>query len=54
MGSGTAVIVASRMGRNAIGIEILTEYFKQVEEKTMFLQTSMFEESTKYAKAQSS
>ena len=54
MGSGTAVIVANRMGRKAIGIEILPEYFKQVEEKTMFLQTSMFDESKKYAKAQSS
>jgi site-specific DNA-methyltransferase (adenine-specific)/site-specific DNA-methyltransferase (cytosine-N4-specific) len=54
MGSGTAVIVANRMGRRAIGIEILPEYFKLVEEKTMFLQTSMFDESKNYAKAQSS
>lgn len=54
MGSGTAVIVASRMGRKAIGIEICPEYFKIVEEKTMFLQTSMFDESSAYEKAQSS
>lgn len=54
MGSGTAVIVANRMGRRAIGIEIHPDYFKLVEEKAMFLQTSMFDESEKYAKVQSS
>lgn len=54
MGSGTAVIVAHRMGRQGIGIEILPEYFKIVEEKTMFLQTSMFDGSREYAKTQSS
>jgi site-specific DNA-methyltransferase (adenine-specific) len=33
MGSGTTIFVANRMGRNAVGIEIVPEYFKMVEEK---------------------
>lgn len=33
MGSGTTVFVANRMGRNAIGIEILPEYLEMVREK---------------------
>ena len=33
MGSGTTVFVANRMGRNAVGIEIVPEYVKMVEEK---------------------
>lgn len=33
MGSGTAVILAHEMGRNAIGIEIVPEYYKVVCEK---------------------
>ncbi|KAA3659629.1 MAG: site-specific DNA-methyltransferase [Calditrichaeota bacterium] len=51
MGSGTAIIVANRMGRRAIGIEIHAEYFKTVEEKTKSLQINMFEDPIKYAKA---
>ncbi|MDX9697901.1 MAG: site-specific DNA-methyltransferase [Bacteroidales bacterium] len=33
MGSGTTNIVANRMGRNTIGIEILEEYYKMVSDK---------------------
>ena len=33
MGSGTTVFVANRMGRKAVGIEIVPEYVKIVEEK---------------------
>ena len=33
MGSGTTVIVANRLGRNAIGIEIVPEYVEMVKEK---------------------
>lgn len=33
MGSGTTVFVTNRMGRNAVGIEIVPEYVKMVEEK---------------------
>ncbi len=32
MGSGTTVFVAQRMERNAVGIEILPEYFKVVQQ----------------------
>ncbi|OQX88906.1 site-specific DNA-methyltransferase [candidate division KSB1 bacterium 4484_87] len=33
MGSGTTVIVAKRMRRNSIGIEIVPEYFEMVQEQ---------------------
>lgn len=33
MGSGTTNIVAERMGRNTVGIEILEEYYKMVADK---------------------
>jgi site-specific DNA-methyltransferase (adenine-specific)/site-specific DNA-methyltransferase (cytosine-N4-specific) len=33
MGSGTTVEVANRMNRNAIGIEILPEYYNEVKQK---------------------
>ena len=33
MGSGTTIFVAQRMNRNAIGIEIVPEYFKMVKER---------------------
>lgn len=33
MGSGTTLIVANRMGRHAVGIDIVTEYCDVVEEK---------------------
>ena len=32
MGSGTAIMVANRLGRNAIGIEIKTEYFERAKD----------------------
>ena len=31
MGSGTTIVVANRMGRSSIGIELLPEYFEMVE-----------------------
>ncbi len=40
MGSGTTVFVANRMRRNAVGIEVVPEYFKMVEEK---LELPLFE-----------
>jgi site-specific DNA-methyltransferase (adenine-specific)/site-specific DNA-methyltransferase (cytosine-N4-specific) len=33
MGSGTTVIVAQRMMRNSIGIEVMSEYYEMVKEK---------------------
>jgi DNA modification methylase len=33
MGSGTTNIVAQKMNRNTIGVEIVPEYFKEVDKK---------------------
>jgi DNA modification methylase len=33
MGSGTSVIVANRMKRNAVGIDVMPEYFQMVTEQ---------------------
>lgn len=49
MGSGTTVLVARRMGRNAVGIEILPEYFEMVESKLKYHQSQLFEEKRIYA-----
>lgn len=38
MGSGTTIFVAQRMERNAIGIEIVPEYFKLVEDKLNYIE----------------
>lgn len=47
MGSGTTNIVAERMGRKTIGIEILEEYYKMVfdkfERKQNIIQPSLYE-----------
>ncbi len=42
MGSGTTVTVAKRMGRNAIGIEIVPEYFEQVKKKLYPIEYTLF------------
>ncbi len=38
MGSGTTIFVAQKMERNAIGIEIVPEYFKLVEDKINYIE----------------
>ncbi len=43
MGSGTTVLVARRMGRKGIGIEIVEEYYKMVERELNTKQLSLFE-----------
>ncbi len=43
MGSGTTVLVAKRMGRKGIGIEIVEEYYKMVERELNTKQLSLFE-----------
>lgn len=53
MGSGTTILVANRMGRKAIGIEIQSEYIHQVEEKLKSLQPTIFDEKDAYAKVES-
>lgn len=55
MGSGTTVFVAQRMERNAVGIEILPEYFKAVQRvvkpvmETRPSQMALLERKGKYA-----
>jgi len=52
MGSGTAVIVASRMGRRAIGIELSPKFFEMVEEKLVQNQYVLFDGKNEYVRAQ--
>ena len=55
MGSGTTVVVANRLERNAFGIEILPEYFKSVQQSMKAvpdlspIQAALFEGKGKYA-----
>ena len=55
MGSGTSVFVAQRLERNAVGIEILPEYFKQAQMSVQPVveakpaQLALLEKKAKYA-----
>jgi site-specific DNA-methyltransferase (adenine-specific)/site-specific DNA-methyltransferase (cytosine-N4-specific) len=51
MGSGTTLIVANRMRRNAIGIEIVPEYCKMVEKQLKPVELYLFEPKAEYEKA---
>ena len=42
MGSGTTIIVAERMGRNAIGVEIVSEYIDMVKERLESREPALF------------
>lgn len=44
MGSGTTVLVAQRMNRKTIGIEIVEDYFNMVTEKVKNIDNSLFQE----------
>lgn len=48
MGSGTTNVVAKKMGRNSIGIEIMPEYYEMVLEKMESKQLSLFDKKVKY------
>ncbi len=48
MGSGTTVLVARRMGRKGIGIEIVPEYFNMVKKALSTPQLTLFEEQENY------
>ena len=39
MGSGTTIVVSTRMGRNAIGIELVPEYFEMVQSQIALKET---------------
>lgn len=43
MGSGTTNLVAQRMGRNSIGIEIIPEYYNRVKSKLEPVKLTLFE-----------
>lgn len=55
MGSGTTIYVAQRMSRNAIGIEILPEYFELVQKELKFSdpQLVLFEPESTYEEVKS-
>ena len=48
MGSGTTLIVAHRMERNSIGIEIVSEYCQMVKEKLKLLEPTLIRPKAKY------
>jgi len=50
MGSGTTNIVASRMRRNSIGIEIVPEHYKMVKSQIEPVELYLFESKAKYGK----
>ena len=52
MGSGTTNIVACRMKRNSIGIEIIPEYYEMVKKEIQPLELYLIEPKTTYEKYQ--
>lgn len=48
MGSGTTIKVASKMMRNAIGIEIMPQYYEMVKSKVKYQECYLFEKRRKY------
>lgn len=50
MGSGTTNIVAQRMGRYSIGIEIQEQYYDMVKNSILELNYTLFEPETEYGK----
>lgn len=48
MGSGTSLIVAGRMRRNSIGIEIVQEYYEMVKEQLKPLEVYLLEPKLEY------
>lgn len=53
MGSGTTLLVASRMKRNSIGIEIVPEYYNMVKEQLEPVELYLLEPDAEYAKTKS-
>jgi len=48
MGSGTTLIVAHRMRRNSIGIDIVSEYCEMVKKRLNPVELYLFEAKTDY------
>ncbi len=53
MGSGTTNIVASRMKRNSIGIEIVPEYYEMVKSKIQAVELYLLEPKEEYERTKS-
>jgi len=52
MGSGTTIVVAQRMRRNSIGIEIVPEYYKMIKSQLKPVELYLLEPKTKYEKTE--
>ncbi|MBN1997319.1 site-specific DNA-methyltransferase [candidate division KSB1 bacterium] len=52
MGSGTTNLIAKRMGRGTIGIEIVPEYYEMVRNQIKPGQLVLFDDKVKYGKSQ--
>lgn len=50
MGSGTTLIVANRMKRNSIGIDVVPEYYEMVRKQLQPVELYLLEPKTKYEK----
>ena len=53
MGSGTTLLVANRMRRNSIGIDIVPEYYEMVRKQLKPVELYLFEPKVKYEKTKS-
>ncbi|MBN2603438.1 MAG: site-specific DNA-methyltransferase [Candidatus Thermoplasmatota archaeon] len=53
MGSGTTLIVANRMKRNSIGIDIVPEYYEMVRKQLQPVELYLLEPKVKYEKTKS-
>jgi site-specific DNA-methyltransferase (adenine-specific) len=53
MGSGTTIIVANRMNRHSIGIDIVPQYFEMVKRQINQVELILFENNAKYEKPKS-
>jgi site-specific DNA-methyltransferase (adenine-specific) len=53
MGSGTTLVVANRMKRNSIGIDIVPEYYEMVKQQLEPAELYLFEPKEKYGKTKS-
>ncbi len=52
MGSGTTLIVANRMKRNSIGIDIVPDYYNMVKAQLKPLELYLLEPVAKYDKTE--
>ena len=53
MGSGTTIMVAHRMKRHSIGIDLVPEYYEMVKEQVQPIELYLLEPKVKYEKAKS-